>query len=147
MSKPDQPTVVVGIDDTEAARAALRWAVHQAEATRSVVAAVAVWHQPTAMTAGTADMIAPIVDDADLEAQAQRWLSDAIAELPGGTDQLVHEEVLSGEPTDTLLERAREAELLVLGNHRHGRLAGAVIGSVALACTHRADCPVVLVPS
>lgn len=147
MSRPDQPTVVVGIDDTQAARAALRWAVHQAETTRSTVAAVAVWHQPGAMSAGTADMIAPIVDDADLEAQAQRWLSDALNELPGGTERLVHTEILSGEPTDVLLQRAREAELLVLGNNRRGPVAGAVIGSVALSCSHHAECPVVLVPA
>lgn len=147
MSKPDQPTVVVGIDDTDAAKAALRWAVHQAESTRGTVAAVAVWHQPVTMTAGTADMIAPIVDDADLEAQARRWLGDALGSLPGDTERLVRGEVLSGEPTEVLLERARGAELLVLGNKRRGSVAGAVVGSVALSCTHHAECPVVLVPA
>lgn len=55
--------------------------------------------------------------------------------------------VVHGDPKEVLLAQARDAAMLVLGNHRHGRVAGALLGSVALSCAHHAGCPVVLVPS
>ena len=142
----NERTIVVGVDETDAARAALRWAVRHARDVGGTVAAVAVWQQPPMLAAGTAEMIAPVVDDAELEADARRWVSDAVAELPAGAAELVEGRVVQGDPKEVLLDQARGAAMLVLGNHRHGRVAGALLGSVALSCAHHADCPVVLVP-
>jgi nucleotide-binding universal stress UspA family protein len=51
-----------------------------------------------------------------------------------------------GDPAEVLVEHARHAEMLVLGNHGRGALAGALVGSVAQRCAQRAPCPLVLVP-
>jgi len=52
-----------------------------------------------------------------------------------------------GPPADTVIAFAREigADLLVMGNGRHGPLGGYAIGSVALRVAPAAHCPVVLV--
>ena len=58
----------------------------------------------------------------------------------------LHTHLDEGDPATILLAEAHDAELLVLGNHRHGALRNAVFGSVALRCMHDATCPVVVVP-
>jgi nucleotide-binding universal stress UspA family protein len=143
---PDRATVVVGIDGTAPSRAALRWALRHAERIRAQVCAVAVWQQPVSVTPPDASGMTPVIPDAELEAQARSRLDAAIAELPDDAKKIVTPRVEVGDPRSVLLERARDAEMLVLGNDRHGAVAGAVVGSVALSCVHHADGPVVLVP-
>ena len=52
-------------------------------------------------------------------------------------------EVLS--PSRALTEAGDEAALIVLGSRGYGRVAGALLGSVAFAVAARARCPVVVV--
>jgi nucleotide-binding universal stress UspA family protein len=54
--------------------------------------------------------------------------------------------VVFGTATEVLLDSARDADLLVLGSHGHGRVFHAVLGSVAEACVRGGVCPVVVVP-
>lgn len=147
MSEAKEVELVVGIDGSEPSKAALRWAVRQAELVRGRVRAVAAWRQPTVAAApdGTAAM--PVVSDDDLEAQARHWIDDALAELPGNTADLVASSVEEGDPGSVLLDHGSNAELLILGNKSRGAIAGAIAGSVALHCVHRARRPIVLVPA
>jgi nucleotide-binding universal stress UspA family protein len=105
------------------------------------VHAVAVWHQPLQFGDGM-----PMPPE-EFEAEARTWLTEALPDLratdPGAE---VHTHLEQGDPATALLERARDADLLVLGNHGRGAIAGALLGSVAQRCAHRARCPVVLVP-
>jgi nucleotide-binding universal stress UspA family protein len=57
----------------------------------------------------------------------------------------VSAEQIAGRPVPTLIAAAREAEVLVLGSRGLGKVAGAMLGSVALAVVARAERPVVLV--
>jgi nucleotide-binding universal stress UspA family protein len=138
-------TIVVGIDGSAPARAALRWATEYAELSGARVRAVAVWQQPETVSDGLAVM-APVAADDDLAAQARSWVDEAVAVLPGEGEKLTAPTVLEGQAKEVLLDLARDAQLLVLGNKRHGAVAAAVIGSVALSCVHHARCPVILVP-
>jgi nucleotide-binding universal stress UspA family protein len=52
---------------------------------------------------------------------------------------------MQGHPAAVLLDQAKDAELLVVGSHGHGGLAGAILGSVSQRCTQHATCPVVVV--
>jgi nucleotide-binding universal stress UspA family protein len=58
-------------------------------------------------------------------------------------------EILEGNAADQVVElaRARNAPLIVVGSRGLGAVAGAVIGSVSSAIIHRADRPVLVVPS
>jgi len=59
------------------------------------------------------------------------------------------EEVLEGSAADRIVELARDrnAPLIVVGSRGLGAVAGAVLGSVSSAIIHRADRPVLIVPS
>lgn len=131
-------SVVVGIDGSTEAHAALRWAVQQAELTGAHARAIAVWHEPPRFGD------APMVTDDDVEQEATRWLRAAVADLPGAE---ISTTVEHGDPSRVLLDQAADAELLVLGNHGRGALSGAMLGSVAQRCVQRAPCPVLLVPA
>lgn len=140
-AEADQPAVVVGIDGSDESKAALHWAIRYAQRIGVAVRAVAVWHQPIQF-AGTMPMPAREFQD-----EAQKWLTDVLPDLasdePGASLRTLTEE---GDPATVLVHHARHAQLLVLGNHGRGALAGALIGSVAQRCVHHSRSPVVLVP-
>ena len=134
----DRPVIVVGVDESAASRAAMRWAVQHACAVRGQIRAVAVWHLPAQL----ADI--PALSCERLQAEAHSWLRESI---PPNCDVPVRTEVVRGDPTAVLLEHARRAQLIVLGNHGHGAIHSALFGSVVQRCSLRAPCPVVLVPN
>lgn len=144
--------LVVGVDGSAAGTAALTWAAGQARPTGARVVAVAAC-EPQAVLVGGADVGAGVmppdmaVDDEQRVAEAEGWLTDAITLLPVEAGQVVERRVAHGEAASLLLEVALDADLLVLGNHRHGALAGALLGSVAQRCVRHAGCPLVLVPA
>lgn len=143
--------VTVGVDDTPASRAALRWAAEWGLHTDARVQAVAVWAPPSPMVAapeiGGAAVGAGLLTDEQFQAQARSWLDDAVAALPAGAERIVDREVVHGDAANVLLDAARDSALLVVGNAGRGALTGLLVGSVALRCAHHARCPVVLVPS
>lgn len=55
-------------------------------------------------------------------------------------------EVMFGGPAQVLLERARDAQLLVVGRHRWTGLVGTAMRSTRAAVLHRAHCPTLVVP-
>jgi nucleotide-binding universal stress UspA family protein len=143
--------IVVGVDGTEAGVAALRWAADQARMTGARVHAIAVVG-PASMVAGGPELgggFVPrtIVEDEQLAASADAWLTAAIAALPAEARSGVDRQAPHGDAVTVLLEAARDADLLVLGNHHRGAIAGALTGSVAQRCAHHATCPLVLVPA
>lgn len=130
--------VVVGIDGSTESRAALQWALDRAEGRDVTLHAVAVWHQPVQFVGEVP------IPPGDFEAEARHWLAEAVPPAePGATVRTFLEQ---GDPAQVLLEHARGAEMLVLGNHGHSALISALFGSVAQRCAHHAPCPVVLVP-
>ncbi|MFD2467562.1 universal stress protein [Amycolatopsis silviterrae] len=127
--RPDG-TVLVGVDESEASLAAVRWAA--AEALRR--------------GARLRLFQAGLREGAGAEPRAHRWLSRAaqVAEeaAPGVATQPV---VRAGLAVDLLVEMSRSVSLVVLGSHGLGGLRGAAIGSVALRTAACAHCPVVVV--
>ncbi|MEU9048191.1 MULTISPECIES: universal stress protein [unclassified Kitasatospora] len=69
-------------------------------------------------------------------------LAQAVAEVT--TDDNHVEIVESGHAAEILLERARGADLLVVGNRGLGGFAGTLLGSVGQHCVQQAPCPVVV---
>jgi nucleotide-binding universal stress UspA family protein len=55
--------------------------------------------------------------------------------------------VVQGAPATTLLQAAKNTDLLVIGRRGHGGFMGLLLGSVAQHVAHHAPCPVVLVPA
>ncbi|MGY1679923.1 universal stress protein [Geodermatophilus sp. SYSU D01176] len=148
---PDSARVVVGVDGSPGAFAALVWAL--AEAARSgadveVVSAFPVddyWHDPLLIDARR---IETLRSDTGARARAfvARAMSDpAVTAVPRVAAVEVFFEVAAGEPAEHLVRLARGARLLVVGSRGRGGVRSTLLGSVALHCTTHAPCPVVVV--
>jgi nucleotide-binding universal stress UspA family protein len=135
--------VVVGIDGSAESRAALHWAVGQAQRMGAEVQAVAVWHEPLQFGVGGMSR----VPAQHFEDEARGWLAEVMPEEADASGVHVDTHIRRGEPATVLLDHALRADLLVVGNRGRGGLAGAMVGSVALRIAHHARCPVVLVPA
>ncbi|MFF3754662.1 universal stress protein [Streptomyces sp. NPDC002018] len=132
--------IVVGVDGSPSSEAALRWAVSQAELVGGVVDAVIAWQYPAAY--GWPVMPA----EADLSEWAGKTLNDSLSRaLDPNSSVEVRRHVLSGDASQALLDTARGARLLVVGNRGHGGFTQALLGSVSQHCVHHAQCPVVIV--
>jgi nucleotide-binding universal stress UspA family protein len=148
---PGRTRVVVGVDGSPGAFAALVWAL--AEAARSgadveVVSAFPVddhWHDPLLADPRRIETLR-----SDTEARARafvaRAMSDpAVTAVPRAAAVEVSFRIAAGEPAEHLVHLARGARLLVVGSRSRSRLAGMVLGSVALHCVVHASCPVLVV--
>jgi len=138
-------TVLVGIDGSDAALRAVRWAVPEARRRRAVL------HLVTAL-AWTEDRLVglPGLGQAPygqyLRTAAEHGLAAAeAAALEADPDLPVERELALSFPAGLLLERSQTAELLVIGDHGRGRIASAVAGSVAISVAARSTCPIVVV--
>ena len=120
-------TVVVGIDGSKAAAAALRLALREAKLRGTTLRAVHVWHR-----------------DEDV---ARRLLADAIDAAEDEVAGIDVEPVLckSSSPATALADEAERADLLVLGTRGPGGLHELLDGSVSFDCRRRATCPVMVV--
>ncbi|MET8764888.1 universal stress protein [Lentzea sp. NPDC004782] len=141
-----KPVIVVGVDGSAQANAALRWALEEsARRSARVEAVLTYFHEPVFVPA-TLMGLNPYGDRPqrhpaeELHANVQ----SARAALPDAPD--VTEVVEVGDAAEHLVEASRHADLLVIGTRGHGRVAGAVLGGVALKCLQRAECPVVVIP-
>ena len=133
--------IVVGVDGSDGGRRALRWAVHEAQARHGTVQAIMAWTWD-----GLGAPPEGFVHPDDERRAAQRRLADQLAAVHVQEGLVLADEVVEGLPAAVLTAAARDADLLVLGGHGHGRVHHAVLGSVSEECIRKATCPVVIVP-
>lgn len=139
--------IVVGVDGSPNAMAALRWAIDEAEHRDATVEAVSVWQYPY-----SGDWGAALLTERDLEALAKHtaetldeWIVEA---CPDERQRArVRPVVREGGPAWVLLDLAKDADLLVVGRRGRGGFLGLLLGSVSTQCVHHAPCPLVVVPS
>jgi nucleotide-binding universal stress UspA family protein len=138
----DGGRIVVGVDGSDSSRAALAWAVRQAALTGAGVDAVTAWQIPAAYGYGytMADAIP------ELEKAAGQTLDEAVAEAAmRAPDVPIQRVLVPDNAARALLDRAKGADLLVVGSRGHGGFAEALLGSVSQHAVHYAECPVVIV--
>jgi nucleotide-binding universal stress UspA family protein len=144
-----QQRIVVGLDDSDGARAALAFALHDAARRNATVEAVAAFEVPQYWVALGGAL--PITSTADVrtacQAQATRIADEVCAQQQGAFRELPEVTVTSmgGSAAGVLLHAARDADLLVVGSRGRGGLASAMLGSVSLQCVLHAHCPVTVV--
>ncbi len=135
--------IVVGVDDSKGARAALDWALDEARRHQAHVTLVHAYQLEVAW-----------IDRADIA----RWAAMERRAAEGALRHLVEElsvpagveldaQVVEGNPVDVLIEASADADLLVVGSRGRGGFSGLLIGSVSQRCAERAGCPVVVVPT
>ncbi len=135
------PRVVVGIDDSEMSRSALARAAEEADRLGAELEVVAA-QQPVAYWSDVQAVALPPI--AEVREAIRKRAEEIVAEVlgPGASLRL---RVEDGAPAEVLTRVADGAVLLVVGSHSRGRVAGMLLGSVALHCAVHAPCPVMVV--
>jgi nucleotide-binding universal stress UspA family protein len=136
--------IVVGVDGSDTAVSALRWALDHARHAGATVVAVHAWEYPfTGDMTGTAAM-----PDRDLlVGGAEATLARTIERAGPAPDVQVVPETIEGSASMRLIERSADADLLVVGARGHGGFLSLLLGSVATQCVNHATVPVVVVPN
>jgi nucleotide-binding universal stress UspA family protein len=138
--------IVVGLDGSPAAAAALQWAAKQSQLTGLRLHVVHAWQVSALGTAAAAAGAPPLLSAAieDARARATHWAREALRD-----DTQVHWylDIVEGSPGPVLVVRSRDARLLVIGTQEHTGLHRAVPGSVSHYCLSHAHAPVVAVPA
>lgn len=137
--------IVVGVDGSPSAKAALSLAVRQAGLTGATVEAVIAWHYPVA-AGGYGFAPVSAMEATDFATISAKVLSEAVAETVDPASPVkVSTTVGEGNAAEVLLEAAEGADLLVVGSRGHGGFTGALLGSVSQHCAHHASGPIVII--
>lgn len=135
-------TIVVGIDGSPSAAAALAWAVEDARARSWALRAVMCWdylaqhHVPDTPIA-----FDPEYDEAAAAAALEAFVGDAA----GQPDVPIERRVVLDLAARGLLESAADADLLVLGARGVGGFEALLLGSTSDQCLRHSPVPVVIV--
>ncbi len=136
--------IVVGIDGSEAAGDALRWAVAQAKLTGATVEAVYAWDPGVLVSLG----MPPMLDWKPLREAAHERPREIVREAVGSDSGVrIVTKTVMGHAAQVLVDRSAKADLLVVGSRGLGGLKGMVLGSVGHHCAAHSHCPVVVVHS
>jgi nucleotide-binding universal stress UspA family protein len=139
-------TIVVGVDGSEHAGLALRFAVDEATLRGARLRIVAAWDIAPAVYSGG---FAPGFDQETVDAfrdTAETVVRQALAEAKRLQPALDLEgRTREGQAAEVLLEEANDALLLVVGNRGRGGFASLLLGSVSQQLVHHSPCPVLVV--
>jgi nucleotide-binding universal stress UspA family protein len=142
------PKIVVGVDASPAAEAALRWAIEYARKVGAEVVVVHAYEIPVSYadpySAAMPTMLEPAFRDSVRRRFEEDWCAPlAAADLPHRT---VMEDGTAARVLVDVAER-EAAELIVTGRRGLNALGELVLGSVSHELTHCSKLPVVLVPA
>jgi nucleotide-binding universal stress UspA family protein len=139
-------TIVVGVDGSKGGREALEFAAREASMRKGRLRIVCAWEIPPAVYSGG---LAPTLDQSTLSGLgegAETVVREAVAaakELQSAID--CEGKAVQGQPAEVLLQEARDADLIVVGNRGHGGFASLLLGSVSHQVVQHAPCPVTVV--
>ena len=141
------PRVVVGVDGSAGARAAVRFAVEDAVRRGVPVEAVTAHRPPEAWM--DFDAIGDFeYDKAQAEAveRAETFIAEVLREIPEPHPE-IHVTAVLGSAADALIRESAGADLLVVGSRGHGGFSSMLLGSTSMQCALHAPCPVTVVHS
>ena len=130
--------IVVGVDGSPHSNAALRWSLDQAQARGGAVTAVLAWQVPFVSIPGA-------FDRDELEQAAKDFLIEKVSAVAPSPKVPLLPLVAEGDPAESLVLAAKDADLLVVGTRGRSPFMGSVLGAVGLRCAAGARCPVTLI--
>ncbi|GAA0549289.1 universal stress protein [Paractinoplanes ferrugineus] len=137
--------IIVGYDRSADAKAAAVWALGQAARTGALVEFFFAYEWPSWAPASRTIGAAPVWPGGETDRAVNGMLDEAVANArqthPGVRTKISIERAGAA---GTLIERSAEASLIVLGSRGHDDMTG-VFGSVSIAVSAQARCPVVVV--
>ncbi|QSB16510.1 universal stress protein [Natronosporangium hydrolyticum] len=132
--------VVVGVDGSATAQAALSFAFEEAELRSVPVHAVHVYQVP--LMPSRADEVDPARVERAERQRLRQWVQPIRDKYPHVT---VEEKLLTGQPSERLVDAAERAGLLVIGSRGRGGFKGMLLGSVSQQVIRHAEGPVAVV--
>lgn len=138
--------IVVGIDGSPGSLHALSWAGREARLRNATLEVVAAWTYPTLV------LLVPVAPDPPqvktLREDARDMIETALKKVGDDVDGVdVDRREVEGDTSAALIDRAKGADLLVVGSRGLGGFRGLLLGSVSQQCVQHATSPVVVVPS
>ena len=138
--------IVAGVDGSDSSKAALLWAYDEASHHGATLTVVSTWEPPAL------PMSPPYggLTDKDYQDQPRNMALEILDRLVNELEDKdpavdVHTSIEEGHAAQVLIERSKEADLLVVGSRGHGGFAGMLLGSVGHHLVTHAHCPVVVV--
>ena len=138
--------IVVGVDESPAAKVAVQWAAREAELRKIPLTLV---HAASPEVATWPDVRLPAGLARWHQDHGRRLVDDALkvveeATQHGGPAE-VHTEILSSAAVPTLVDLSKDAEMVVTGCRGSGRWPGRLMGSVSSGLLRYAHCPVAII--
>ena len=136
--------IVVGVDGSTEADAALAFAVGEARLRRLPLRVVCAWEPSASSYAGEVFAATP---DAFVAAEehAKEVVRASLSRVPHD-DVEVEALSVEGNAAHALVEQAAGAVLLVVGTRGRGATRSLLLGSVSSEVAHHAPCPVAILP-
>ena len=139
--------MVVGVDGSDGAISAVRWAARHA---RETGAGLRLVYAATASATASIALPVPVSVTGAVRRRptrsGDRVLAVAAAEAGMFAPQAeVSGRLVTGDAVEALVDASGEAALLVVGSRRLGRVSGSLVGSVGAQVAARAGCPTVVV--
>lgn len=143
-----QRKIVVGIEGSGGAKAALKWAIQEAKFRHATIV-VATAFSPSWVPVSPDFTYIP-VDNFNVEDEVgrmQEHIAHEVLEEVGAAKTDIKYVRKKGSPADTLIAiaEAEDADMLVVGSRGRGGVRGLLLGSVSHQIAHHGSCPVVIV--
>lgn len=140
--------IVVGIEGSGGAKAALKWAIQEAKFRHATIV-VATAFSPSWVPVSPDFTYIP-VDNFNVEDEVgrmQEHIAHEVLEEVGAAKADIKYVRKKGSPADTLIAiaEAEDADMLVVGSRGRGGVRGLLLGSVSHQIAHHGSCPVVIV--
>lgn len=131
--------ILVGVDGSPSSLDALRKAAEFAKLLKTPLGVVTAWQYPV----GFAGAIPPPSWSPEADAEAiQKEALQAV--FPDGPPEGTTTTIAAGPAAGVLIDRSKDASMLVLGSRGRGGFVGMLLGSVSAACAEHAHCPVLI---
>jgi nucleotide-binding universal stress UspA family protein len=142
------PGIIVGIDGSSHSRKALDWAISEAAIRRLPLTVLSVNQAITGFWGGAAASPGDAEFAEHARKVAQEETDTALEKLaPESRPPAVTVVAVTGIPAEEILNRGKDADMIVVGSRGAGGFKKLLLGSVSVYVAHHARVPVVVIPA
>ncbi len=142
--QPGDERIVVGVDGSRPAEAALEWAADEARRRSATLEVVTVWEAPAAYGGGAVATVTTSAAREPAEARARK-IAESAARRAEQIGARAVPRAIEGQVSGVLADLSEHADLLVVGSRGRGGFSSLLLGSVSAQCAHHARAPLVIV--
>jgi nucleotide-binding universal stress UspA family protein len=139
--------IVVGVDGSDAALTAARWALHEAHRCGATLTVVHAWRTYVASPSLSPLQSRHVAAYVDAAQQTLDTVMKRLRAEPEAPQVDLDPVLIPGTPGPVLVDESTDADMLVVGSHGRGDVGRVVLGSVSAYCVHHAACSTLIVPS